>query len=65
MTLRTKAAILFAALLAIHTGAAAAPDGHDDRKEKRHEEPVSDKGRLKISGYLQPQFQWGEGDASL
>ena len=64
MTLR-KAAILFAALLAIHTGAAAAPDGHDDRKEKRHEEPVSDKGRLKISGYLQPQFQWGEGDASL
>lgn len=65
MTLRTKAAILFAALLAIHTGAAATPDGHDDRKEKRHEEPVSDKGRLKISGYLQPQFQWGEGDASL
>ena len=52
-------------MLAIHTGAAAAPDGHDDRKEKRHEEPVSDKGRLKISGYLQPQFQWGEGDASL
>ncbi|MFR7708368.1 MAG: hypothetical protein ACLUZZ_04635 [Alistipes inops] len=48
-----------------HTGAAATPDGHDDRKEKRHEEPVSDKGRLKISGYLQPQFQWGEGDASL
>lgn len=52
-------------MLAIHTGAAAAPYGHDDRKEKRHEEPVSDKGRLKISGYLQPQFQWGEGDASL
>ena len=48
-------------MLAIHTGAAAAPDGHDDRKEKRHEEPVSDKGRLKISGYLQPQFQWGRG----
>ena len=52
MTLRTKAAILFAALLAIHTGAAATPDGHDDRKEKRHEEPVSDKGPLYFGGIL-------------
>lgn len=65
MTRRTKAAILLAALLAVHSGVQAAPDGKEDREEKKREAPASDKGKLKISGYLQPQFQWGERDAAL